>query len=130
MALMKYREPNQVLWQGVRPAHNGTEVTDSKSKNVAATFPVYTVPVGMTYHLTYAFLCVVSNVNINAAFRVRNDTAVIQYDLLYARSLIGFRVQPQNASFWPPIELPAGWDICLYQSAAFWCELAFSGWYE
>ena len=45
--LMEYREPNQVLWRGVRPAHNGTQVQGYAAVVGIATAAMYTA-VGVT----------------------------------------------------------------------------------
>jgi len=50
MALMTYREANQVLWRGVRPAHNGTLVYDTFAIENNA-LSMYTVPAGQTLFL-------------------------------------------------------------------------------
>jgi len=56
MALMKFREPNQVKWQGSRPAHNGTQFYGRGYQAGVGDEIVYTVPVGKTAFLTYCYL--------------------------------------------------------------------------
>jgi len=55
MALMKFREPNQVKWVGVRPGHNGTQIIRSQGAD-NATVELYLVPVGQTFYLCSASL--------------------------------------------------------------------------
>jgi len=53
MGIMTYREANQVLWRGARPAHNGTQVIVRGNQLGAGENTFYTVPVGETFYLTY-----------------------------------------------------------------------------
>jgi len=53
MALMSYREANQVLWRGVRPAHNGTQVTKNKERLGAGNATIHTVTNGYRFFLTF-----------------------------------------------------------------------------
>jgi len=55
MALMKFREPNQVRRVGVRPAHDGTQVLERGSAD-NATVVLYTVPAGKVFYLCHAWL--------------------------------------------------------------------------
>jgi len=45
MALMNFREPNQVKWVGVRPAHNGEQINIGNFV-VNGAVTLYTVPAG------------------------------------------------------------------------------------
>ena len=50
MALMEFREPNQVQWIGVRPAHRGTQIC-TYAAIINGLAIIYTVPAGKHFCL-------------------------------------------------------------------------------
>jgi len=56
MALMKFREANQVKWVGVRPGHNGTFVSAQGMCDAVAWVTFYTVPANKWLFITHSFL--------------------------------------------------------------------------
>jgi hypothetical protein len=117
MALMNYREPNQVKWMGTRPGHNGTQVDKANTATNGIAI-VYTVTAGKTL-----YLCTVSKwvelvaVGISSVF-LRNVADVFQYNLIYELTVAGVLIPHRSVTFWPPLEVPAGYDICVRSSVA------------
>ena len=130
MAVMGFREPNRARWVGVRPAHDGAEVYN-KADATNATVVVYTVPAGKVLHLTSLHVC--SRATLAAGeviVDIRNAAHVIQvspFDHYYAA--VG--QMSDDISFWPPMELPAGWEIAVRSTNAnSWGCLFVRGWIE
>ena len=117
MALMTYREANQVIWRGVRPAHNGTQHTAiGYMENAAAAF--YTVGAGDTFFLCTATLGYQLMAAGSAYMRVRTDAAAVYYNLVYDVVQAASFGNSKSVYFWPPMELPAGYDIFLSTDTA------------
>jgi len=117
MALMKFRESNQVKWVGVRPGHNGTQVTKWGSAD-NETVILYTVTAGKILYLVHYTVFISSDVADRWGFMgVRNDADVEQYrfstGVFKQVGSIGFGVGLKY-----PIEIPAGWDIFLVSNSA------------
>lgn len=117
MSLNLFREPNQVKWVGFRPAHRGAQVA-SDAGGTDGTFILHTVTAGKTL-----FLCGMTFENNDSGtghvgtLRVRNDTDVAQYDLAQVFiDAIGQIIT--SKSYWPPLEIPALWDVVVISSAA------------
>ena len=117
MAFMGFREPNEVRWVGVRPAHRGEHFAVS-SLATNATVVLYTVPAGKTCYLCGATLSTYQGVvNGTGTLVVRNAADVLQYTLATL-------VNPVTTSlvcpmiFTPPIEIAAGWDIAIVSNLA------------
>ena len=112
MALMKFREPNQVKWQGVRPGHNGTQVlADGQCDN--STIILYTVPAGKVF-----YWCGWNMIAYGPA--AAGDSYLYIYTAVPA---IWRRIQrffyaitdsrALSKSYWPPLEIPEGYSIRL-----------------
>ena len=117
MALMKFREPNQVRWQGVRPAHNGTQVWEHKDAD-NVTIPIYTVPAGQVLYLCHASLSFLAIAAGGYALFVRD-----LLDAYYHGFIEGVQIAATDGLFvsdayCPPIEVPAGFDIVVWSGAA------------
>jgi len=113
MALMEFREPNHVKWQGVRPAHDGTQVL-SEQYVINGTLPIYTVPVGQTFYLcTVGMACAIFAVGLGIV-GVQTDVPATIANLLYDNYVAGSHLPTKNVSFWPPIELPAGYSVFVF----------------
>lgn len=117
MALMKWRELNQVKWVGVRPGHNGTQVL--KENYVSnATLVLHTVTAGKTLYLCSAYASYyISATGIIGRLFVRDvaDFTVYSFSICNSGALGQMESTP---SYNPPIEIPAGYDICLISGAA------------
>lgn len=116
MAYARYREENIVNWVGVRPGHNGEQIHVHLSVPAADWAIVYTVGAGKVLLLDYAFLC---SAIAGAATQYLSVYTDAPAEL--ARILAGYQAAavsgiPKSASFWPPIEIPAGYSIRGYQS--------------
>lgn len=130
MSVMNFREKNRMRWVGVRPGHNGTQVLERRyATNARVT--VYTVGAGKVAFITHIALGSPSNVS-GAVYCVIANTVpedlwfpIIGYNITNMPSIHG------EASYWPPIELPAGYIIAVFSGAAgldVWCSV--HGWEE
>lgn len=130
MPLMGFRESNQVKWIGTRPAHRGTQVVGSGNAH-NSTVILYTVPAGKTFFLCAADICVYLGVaGSEGHLYVRDDGDVLQYRIfkLYSPNLTS---EANSLSFMPPLEIPAGWDICVLSSAVgIYVNAFIHGWVE
>lgn len=117
MALMDFREPNQVKWVGMRPGHNGTQVALTGMAN-NNTVVVYTVPAGQTL-----YLCTVTlTSNFGAAGSgwawLETAGAVFVYGFSGVLNTAGSGALGSTAQFWPPMEVPTGYVIKVISGAA------------
>ena len=112
MALMKFREANQVLWRGVRPGHNGTQVSADKDVTNAIAI-IHTVTAGTTFHL--CTLCFSRDSNIaGVGYLFYRDAADLNPVYFFAQvGIINVPTAVAPLYFWPPLELPAGYDVCV-----------------
>jgi hypothetical protein len=130
MSAMSYREPNEVRWVGVRPAHKGTQVAFNNTAN-NSTIPLHDVPSGKTFFLA-GFTC---NVNKgtgggNGYLTVRDVSNVAQYHLVQV-PMFSAGHATYCMSFVPPFEIPSGWDITIISDTAGLGVSAFIyGWEE
>ena len=130
MALMAFREPNQVKWVGVRPAHRGTQIVKEGYADGALVI-VWTVTVGKTGFLATVILNAAGLPGVGTLY-VRNAADVYQYSILWGGILTAVgSVMPASASFNPPLEIPAEWDVVMISSAVgFACAGFVFGWEE
>jgi len=119
MALMKFREQNQVLWRGVKPAHNGEQVYGWDYQEGIGEDEVYKVTAGKIFFLTYANLATRLNTDSSASgyLVIKTDAAVHYAYLLYhIYDKAGQLVDSKTFPF--PIELPAGYVINIVSTDA------------
>jgi len=116
MALMKFREPNQVKWQGVRPGHNGTQVI-AENYAINARLPIYTVLAGETFYLCSLGMACATFAAGTGTAGVETGGGVVLAHLLYDNYVAGSNLFTKNVSFWPPLEVPALYDVFVYSSA-------------
>jgi len=130
MALMKFREPNQVKWAGSRPGHNGTQVIKSEN-GTGVPILMYTVPAGLTFYLTSWVFSVSDSVGgALGYFHVQDLVPATQYYIGYITTQgVGFL--GQEGSFWPPLEIPTGWRLRVGSNAGTCTASALiHGWVE
>ena len=112
-----WREPNAARWVGVRPAHNGEQI----ALEVAATNAiviVYTVPAGKVLYLVEAMLWSLNNSGIKKLY-IRDAADAMWRHLCYIVALSAAGVpNADHWNAWPPLEVPAGYDVCVSGSAA------------
>ena len=110
MPLTAFREPNQVAWVGVRPAHRGAQVVKSNTA-INNTAIIHTVTAGKVFFMTLASWAINASVaGGNCFVEVRNGLDVSQYKVM--NIIIDVANQfTSSLTFWPPIEIPAGWDV-------------------
>jgi len=118
MALMNFREPNQVKWVGSRPGHNGEQITAAKTSIATAWDDVYTVSAGKTLYLCTLRHSHYSN-TISKFYHIAWTDAGhgVQVRFVYDVN----KVTGMNSDvihFWPPLEIPAGHKIAMYVADA------------
>ena len=128
--LTRWREGNRARWVGVRPGHHGEQVAISKEVT-DATIIVYTVPAAKRF-----FLCDVgisyyaAEAGTHFGLGVRDDVDTLLYYLWYHTSNWA-TASETGRNFWPPIEIPAGYDVFIYSSGATRTVHAFiHGWVQ
>jgi len=116
MALMHFREENQVKWVGTRPGHNGTQIV-SRAGSVGALVPVYTVLAGDTFYLTFACLSFNAVGAVAAHLSIYNAVPALTMELARHVSPGALNNPAVSQNYWPPIELPAGWSVQIFSNA-------------
>jgi len=130
MALMKYREPNQVKWQGARPAHNGEQkIIRNSAEN--ALVNVYTVPAGNTGFFHYFNISVIAGAN-PGYFRVDIYNTVPVFVSTFIRvDLPANAYMSKLLELYYPLEVLEGWSVRIKSSAvALIGELNIMFWIE
>jgi len=117
MSVMKFREPNQVLWRGVRPGHNGTQVIAFKDAT-AGTLPLYTVGVGETLYLCTVGLGITTDVTGFCRVDLRDDGDAFIATLLTLFHFLNIGTIEVHETYWPPMELLAGYYLEVVSGAA------------
>jgi len=117
MALMSFREANQVLWRGARPAHDGTQVAVWKAADDGIA-TVYTVPDGQTLFLCTALLRSTSNVTGFVQLYILTDGAALWFDLGASKKVTALADVADHSTFWPPLEVPEKYYVEVSSSAA------------
>jgi len=130
MSAMKFREPNEVLWRGVRPGHRGEQIAKYDSAN-NSTVIIHTVSAGKTFFMTTAnYMSETSGAGAGGRLDVLNASGVLQYTI----AVIVFTAVGQGAismSFNPPLEIPGGYKIVVFSNSAALTARAFiHGWEE
>ena len=127
---MNHREGNRIKWIGVRPAHDGTQVIKSAYK-INGTEIIHTVTAGKTLYLKGFFFESSSSVSgVAGALIVRNALDVLEYYLAYCYHR-GASEKLAARDYSQPIEIPAGYDICIISGALTLEVLAeIDGWEE
>ena len=130
MAVAKFREPNRARWVGVRPGHDGEQVM-ILGAIVNATAIVYTVPAGKMLYLCEWMLADMDNATGAMYFSIRNVADVWVRDLAGIRIVVASSWISDHGNAWPPIEVPAGYDLYAYSSGAgLTARCSAHGWIE
>jgi len=117
MALMSFREANQVLWRGVRPAHNGTQVSEVDDAT-DATVNMYTVPDNFTFFLC-SMNCTLSAIAAGLVFmNIYDDGGGLFYYGIQHTMLAGDSGLDKQFTFWLPMELPEKYQVRIHSGAA------------
>jgi len=117
MALMRFREPNQVKWVGTRPGHNGTQISkhDYASNNTIA---IYTVPAGKVCYLCSVGMYHAVNVTERGYLAIYDAVPVVDIILQMQHYIVNVTHPSCFSSFWPPLEIPSGYAIKVVSDAA------------
>lgn len=130
MAVMSYREANQVKWMGVRPAHAGTQAYWHTVVNVAGVNALIPAHATRKYFITYYSITVASAVGIWADFQLSDAVPAVVWDFGMAQSVVALVAPTVTGNFWPPLEVPVGWSIAVFLSGIDWVNASMLGWYE
>lgn len=130
MSVMAFREPNQVLWRGIRPGHNGTQII--KDDTVTGTVKtIYTVSSNVTFYLTsWTFSIDIATIGDEGRLYIQTGAAAHFVNICRIQSQVvssGFL----SGNFWPPLEVPMEYTIKIYTPDA-GCTLyaMIHGWEE
>lgn len=110
MALMKYREGNEIKFVGVRPGHRGTQIAKSNTKSNGGQI-IHTVTAGQVLCLTYCNLTAFATGAGSGYFRVRDDEDALQYTIIWVAFPVANKIFSLPVVLNPPLEIPAGYDI-------------------
>jgi len=110
MSLMGFREPNYALRVGIRPGHDGTQVVATETCD-NSTVIVYTVTSGKVLYLCEGMLSIPSLVTGKAVLALRDTGDNFWRSLCRIRAAAATTVQANHVNFWPPLEVPSGYDI-------------------
>ncbi len=117
MALMKFREPNQVAWYGSRPAHRGTAI-HKKGEAVNTTDIIHTVTALKTFYLTEWHIGLYSgSANAYYSMFVRDVADALDYYIFRGLTPLNAPAIP-GLHVWPPYEIPAGYDVVVISASA------------
>ncbi len=113
---MPWREENRARWFGVRPAHGGIQVVKSLGVNNTAAI-VHTVTAAKTFYLTFSRLLTGDNISGAGLLWVRDTADVLWFyiDAFYHAINTTFTSSP--LVFFPPVEIPSGYDIVVQSTA-------------
>jgi len=130
MALMKFREPNQVKWMGSRPGHDGTHVAISKGATNASV-ELYEVPAGKVFYLCHASMGFSAVAAGRANLFINTNIPALWFICFYDVVLAASDPATHDAAYWPPIEIPAAYKLYIHSNAVgltIWGQI--HGWVE
>jgi len=129
MALMEFREPNQVKWVGSRPGHNGTQWTGTNE--ASGNTVVVPVPGAFTtLYLCTAIIAHNSGLPASGIFWLETGGGVLVLTLA-STHITAEGSFAHSTTFWPPLEVPSGYVFKVSSTAA-GCLISGNifGWYE
>lgn len=130
MALMGFRENNRVLWRGVRPAHNGTQVAVPNSATNAEVV-IYTVPAGTIFHLTWYGFSISALAAGRGVLAIYDDAPAIIAYLAETNVVLAVNTPMSCCGLPFPIELLPDYTVRIYSSAAgLTARGSIAGWVE
>lgn len=132
MTMMSHREDNMARWSGVRPAHRGTQIAKSLNNVVNTTSTLHTVTAGKVLYLcSWSLQTYGAAAPWELALLVRDTGDVLQYEICRISINTANSSRGSAGQFWPPLEIPAGYDVCVWDStAASWSHGFIFGWEE
>jgi len=132
MALMTYREANQVLRRGVRPAHDGTQITKAGVQNGAGNNPLYAGHATKTLFISYMMLSSRESAAAagNAYITCQPlEEGALRTILAHFYDIAGH--QSNTATFNPPLEVEPNTPVTLLvDHANIDARGCFHGWLE
>jgi len=117
MSAMSFREPNEVKWVGVRPAHKGTQIFKDATAENGITV-IHTVSSGKTLYLCEVMLRCIYNVTGWGQLYVQDNNDIFVRDLCLINPIANTIKPTDHNHFWPPVEIPSAYDICVQSNAA------------
>ena len=123
-----WREPNAARWVGVRPAHNGVQVT-ARATKAGGSQIIYTVPADKILYLIWVYLWGASTSGVGDIFlRDAEDTLV-----MYLAAWVDTAGSGKGGTMFQPafpLEVPEGYDIVLEAGAGTTFSGEMFGWLE
>lgn len=130
MAHSLFREPNQVKWVGIRPAHNGERIT-AEGIATNTTVDVYSIPIGKTLFLTWSSLSGRSNTSATLLLEVTDNLNNHLFTLHQGRTPSGGAGFDSDTALFYPIEIDGDNKIRVNSSSiALDATGAIYGWIE
>jgi len=130
MALMNYREANQVLWRGCRPAHNGTQI-EAEIFADNGTETIYSSPLNEVSYITTIIITIKLIAAGSVALQHTNSLSAVITRLTRRTIIAAVDASPIVITFWPPFELIDQEKLRVYSSAAGLQVSAWAtGWHE
>lgn len=114
---MLFREKNEVLWTGIRPAHKGAQIFSENNADNDIVI-IETVTTGKTLFLCTAMMGFSGIAAGNASLYIRDDSDIRWGYIFLENIAAGDSGRSSVATFWPPLEIPEDYDIIIRSSAA------------
>jgi len=130
MALMKFREPNQVQWRGMRPAHNGTEVHGAGGTAVIGIVNILPAHASLTQYVHYYSVSLIPGLPQTATLEYATGAGVAIWVFALIYETVGGERIPLVGNFWPPLEVLPTNQILLRLTAASWAQASVLAWRE
>lgn len=130
MALMDFREHDELKWLGVRPAHHGEQVLTQIETATIGHVIIYTVPAGKTLFLTYIFIGNATDDTAQYGISIFDSAPAFTNFLVMARVRTPYFGISLPCNFWPPIELEEGFSVRTYCHIARNRISTIHGWIE
>lgn len=130
MALMKYREQNEVVWVGARPAHHGTQVNGYANHTGAASTDLYTVPTGYKLFITYVSFFGIKDTAVGDATLDVYDDVPAFFQRIAGSRIPNLGTVGMGAGLPFPIEVPADYLIRFITTGGVSGGASFYGWIE
>jgi len=130
MSAMSYREDNKVLWRGVRPAHNGTQLIGygTATNNTVDVLQVTAGKKGFITELNIAFSFTVAG----TGYVYWTDSLNAVIESLYVISTVAMSlVMAIPVKYWPPLEIGSSDKIRIASNnASIAIKCTAKGWEE
>jgi len=130
MAMMKFREKNDVRWVGTRPGHNGLQLIGNGAA-IDDTVDVMQVDAGYVGYITEITISVDNRADGSVWVYWTDEANAIQKILFYTRTLATSPIIYCPIKYWPPLEIGDNHKIrCKSDQALLTIYAVAKGWEE